>query len=99
MTTPSPYTPVGCGFYDVLEAAAVRKTTIQVRYLTPEGRETEYQGRILDVFARGSEEFVRMEGDREVRLDRLIEVDGVKNAACRTTGNSGTPPLAPGDPG
>lgn len=95
MTEPSPYTPVGCGFYDMLEAAAVRKVVTHVRYLEEDGRETRYAGLILDVYSRGQEEFVVIEGGREIRLDRLAEIDGVVNTACR---RSGVPPPPPGNP-
>ncbi len=78
------YTPVGCGFYDMLEAAAVKRTRTEIRYLDGQGREAGYAGPVVDVFARGKEEFVRLDGGLEIRLDRLTSVNGVVNDQCRT---------------
>lgn len=83
MADPSPYTPVGCGFYDMLEAAAVTRAGTEVRYLAADGTEALYSGRVVDVFSRGVEEFVLLEGDLLIRLDRLVSVNGVMNKVCR----------------
>lgn len=53
MNDPTPYKPVACSFYDVLEAAALRQHPV---ILVLEDRSVE--SLVLDVFARGREEFL-----------------------------------------
>lgn len=76
------YRPVACGIYDMLEAAVVRRSPAVLLYYDHAGKESRYTGRILDVFARGSEEFVKLEGGEELRLDRIRSLDGVANDRC-----------------
>jgi Rho-binding antiterminator len=71
-----PYTPVACGFYDVLEAAALRGTPVEVVHVDGGGAEVRLATPLADVFSRGGAEFVRLADGREVRLDRLVRVDG-----------------------
>ena len=69
------YRPISCSVHDRLEALAVRSRPCRIRHRTPEGAVESAEGRIVDIFARQGEEFLRMDGGEEIRLDRLVEVE------------------------
>lgn len=72
------YHPIDCGFYDLLEHHAIRGDTTEIVYRDVEGnQEMTVSTRILDVYARGGEEFVVLadpQGGAPIRLDRLVRV-------------------------
>lgn len=75
------YQPIDCSVHDRLEDLAVRQVVCRIRYMavSTSGRnateeEAEMEGRIVDVFARDGEEFLRTDEGREIRLDRLRAV-------------------------
>lgn len=75
------YQPIDCSVHDRLEDLAVRQVVCRIRYTvaSASGRnateeEAELEGRIVDVFARDGEEFLRTDEGREIRLDRLRAV-------------------------
>jgi Rho-binding antiterminator len=72
-----PYQPIDCSFYDRIEAAAVRRAPVVLRHHDVEGSEVETKGRVADVFSRGGAEYMRMAEGREIRLDRILALDGV----------------------
>lgn len=72
-----PYRPIDCSFYDRIEAAAVRRTPVALRYRGADGSEVETRGRVADVFSREGAEFLQVAGGPEIRLDRLLALDGV----------------------
>lgn len=76
MTNP-PYHPIDCGLHDRLLAAATRGRTVQVRFRGDAGELLDLRSRILDVFSREGAEYLRTSEGGEIRLDRLLEVDGV----------------------
>lgn len=63
-----PYRPIACSLHDRFEAAVVRRTRVT---LTWPGRATPYHGPILDVLVRDGAEFLVLEQDETVRLDRI----------------------------
>ena len=79
------YRPIDCGFYDRIEAAAVRGRPCTLVLLGPDGAQT-IQARIADVFSRDQAEFVRLADGTEARLDRVLSLDGVP----RPGGGTGT---------
>ncbi|MEM6646293.1 MAG: hypothetical protein AAF730_08565 [Bacteroidota bacterium] len=70
------YTPIDCGFYDVLEANAVRRRTIEIVY-THADAEQRITDRIVDLQAREHGEFMILASGQEIRLDHLLTVDGI----------------------
>lgn len=81
----TPYRPIACALHDELQLRALRRARVTVRYRStpgpghaasaPDVRELE--GRVVDVRTRdGAEYLVLAQGD-EIRLDRLVDVDGV----------------------
>ena len=77
MSTYSAYQPINCEFHDVLESVAVRRSPALIRYLDVNGEQAELRSCIIDVYARGGAEYLRLPSDQEIRLDRLVSVDGV----------------------
>jgi len=57
-----PYRAVGCGICEKLEAAAVKRVWSRILYHDSRGNGAEYVGLVLDVFARGKEEYIRLGG-------------------------------------
>ncbi len=72
-----PYRPIDCGLHDRLLAAATLRRRVALRFRGPDGAPVDAHDRIVDVFTRGGAEYLRTEDGAEVRLDRLVEVDGV----------------------
>lgn len=75
---PAPYTPIDCSLHDRLEALATVGRHCQIVYRAEDGTTDELTGRIADVFAQRGAEYLRLESGAEVRLDRLVQVDGVE---------------------
>ena len=73
----TPYTPIDCSLHDRLESAATLRLPVQIIYHDPDGRRHEINGRLVDVFAKDGEEFVKTGDNVLIRLDRLISVEGV----------------------
>ncbi len=67
------YTPIDCGFYDRVEAAAMRRTPVALELTDG----TTLTARILDVGARDGADWADVEGIGAVRLDRIAALDGV----------------------
>ncbi|MEX2531456.1 MAG: hypothetical protein WD960_11850 [Gemmatimonadota bacterium] len=75
MTDQPPYSPIDCSVHDRLEAFATLQTRCRIAFRTDEGEAVELVDRIVDVFTRGAEEFLRSASGQEVRLDRLDSVE------------------------
>ena len=73
---PDPYKPIDCGVYDQLEVLAMRRTPCVVEFRDDDGSEETIEGPIVDVFSKAGEEFVKLSGDRFVRLDHLVRING-----------------------
>ncbi|GJQ20929.1 MAG: hypothetical protein HBSIN02_12840 [Bacteroidia bacterium] len=82
---PTPYKPVACSFYDVLEAAAFRKHPV---ILVLEDRSVESV--LLDVYAKGTEEFLSA---REIASGKpfTLRLDAVRRIIDPTTNTTYAP--------
>ena len=69
----SDYTPIACSLHDRFEAAAVTRTTVTLRW---PGQESPYVGLILDVRVRDGAEYLVLEGEQSIRLDRIELIGG-----------------------
>lgn len=69
------YIPIRCDFHDELLVRALRRCRCEIIYRTEADREVCLWDSIEDVYARGGEEFIRLSGGAEIRLDRLVRVD------------------------
>ena len=78
-----PYVPIACGIYDELESLAVRRTVCQIEFLST-SRIESVQSRIVDVYSRNKEEFIKIEDGRDIRLDCLHAINGnAVGGSCR----------------
>jgi Rho-binding antiterminator len=73
----APYAPIACSVHDELEAAATLGRLVTLTYEEPDGRREARTDRITDVGSRDGAEYVRLSSGVEVRLDRVVEVDGI----------------------
>lgn len=73
-----PYHPIDCGYHDRLLALATLRRPCEVVYSDGAGEPRAAHDRIEDVFSRGGAEWLRLADGTEVRLDRLLRVDGVE---------------------
>lgn len=70
------YQPVSCQFYDELEAMATLRKPIAVVFLNPLGQAQSLQGKIKDLYSRYKAEFLVLDDGTEIRLDRILQVNG-----------------------
>lgn len=70
------YCLVDCGFHDQLEALATLRQFCQISYRTVTGEVVEVQDQIVDVYAANHADFLKLKDGTEIRLDRLISVNG-----------------------
>ena len=78
MSESSEYRPIACGLHDRLEALATTGGVVQIVIRSSDGARRTLEDRLVDVFAREGEEFVRTGAGELIRLDHLESVDGVK---------------------
>lgn len=72
------YKPVDCGFYDRLEAAAVLRKTVEIEFLKDDSSVTS-EAVIKDLRAVNGAEFLILTDGTEIRLDRIVSVDGISS--------------------
>jgi Rho-binding antiterminator len=82
--TGSGYRPIGCSVHDKLEETSVRGTVAHFLIRDEKGGEREVQDRIQDIYARNGVEYMRTAGGLEIRLDRLMAVNGETVAGGET---------------
>jgi transcriptional antiterminator Rof (Rho-off) len=75
-----PYHPISCDFHSELELLALHRTVCPIVYKNEEGREEKVESFINDLFTREGEEFLLLPDGREIRLDRLVSVNGLEFA-------------------
>ncbi len=72
------YEPIDCNFYDLLEAAATLKKECIIDFFNAEFREQQILSRIKNLFTENKEEYMELENDTLIRLDKIIAVNGKK---------------------
>ena len=65
------YQPIACHVHDQLEHLAVRGVVCLVTYLDDSGQVAETTGRITDIENRGGEEYLSLDRELDIRLDRI----------------------------
>ena len=70
------YKPFDCSLHDELESAATLRRTVSIVYETSE-ESLEVKDRIVDVFSKDGEEFIRLASGLTIRLDRIISFEGI----------------------
>mgnify|MGYP000874994645 CR=1 FL=1 len=70
------YKQVSCSLYDGVESLAVIKKRVKLVYINSANEKTETENFIADVFSKDKAEYIRLGDGSEIRLDKLIEIDG-----------------------
>jgi Rho-binding antiterminator len=71
------YRPISCDFHDLLESVSTSRQIARIRFRDADGTAKERNTSIQDVFSRGGAEYLLMGTWETVRLDQLVEVDGI----------------------
>ncbi len=71
------YVPISCDFYDELELRALRGKPVALHYQKAD-QEVRITAWIRTFETRNKEEFMQLENGEEIRLDRLISIDGIQ---------------------
>lgn len=72
------YQPISCDFHDLLEVHATTRKPVRMVYRDDAGTVNDIDAVITDVFARAGADYLSLNTGATLRLDRLIEVDGVR---------------------
>lgn len=72
------YRPISCDFHDELQLLALRRTVVPIHFRTPGGEEVTVESKITDLYTREGEEFLLLPTNEEIRLDRLVSVNGLE---------------------
>lgn len=72
-----PYVPVSCEVYDTLEDCAVRRRQCDIFYRDDAGQTVTIRDRIVSLSIQDKAEYVCLESGACVRLDALIELNGM----------------------
>ena len=75
---PEKYQPVSCDFYDELELLALRQTVAELIIRMEDGASQKLSQKIKNLQTRNKEEFLILENGQEIRLDKLISVNGIE---------------------
>lgn len=70
------YTPIDCSLHDRLEAAATLRRRVLLRYDAGD-EQVEENGGIVDIRTRAGAEYLVLSSGTEVRLDRIVSMDGL----------------------
>ncbi|MES2801627.1 MAG: hypothetical protein V4654_03995 [Bdellovibrionota bacterium] len=71
---PKTYDSVSCDFTDELEFTVIKKLQVELKYWNVKNNLHSIRGRIIDIFTRDHEEYLKMSNLTEVRLDRIASV-------------------------
>lgn len=88
MNTPPPYRPIACGLHDELLLRALRRTPVPIAFLGPRGGVRKRRGVPVDVRTRDAAEYLLLADGTEIRLDRLVQVDGIPFDGAFSPSNS-----------
>jgi len=70
------YRQISCSHHDRVEAAVVTGKICELNHRTADGGERMSRVRLTDVLTRNGEEFVLTAAGDEIRLDKVISLDG-----------------------
>jgi transcriptional antiterminator Rof (Rho-off) len=81
--TDDDYRPIDCSLHDQLEILALRGRPVALRVREPDGSTRELEDTVVDWVARDGVEWVVTGGGEEIRMDRLVTVDGIEFGDAR----------------
>ena len=70
------YIPISCDFHSHLETWAVKREIVYITF-TEDQKSITIQGKITDLFNKKGEEFMVIEDNKNIRLDQIIEINGL----------------------
>lgn len=73
----APYRPIACSLVDELQLRAMRGRPVTIRYRGAGDATTESRSVIRDVLSRDGAEYLVLDEGEDIRLDDLLEVDGL----------------------
>jgi Rho-binding antiterminator len=76
------YVLVDCGFHDELEALATLRQPCRIVYRNAADKSVEIEGLIVDVYAANKADFLKMNDGTEIRLDKIVAVNGKQISFC-----------------
>lgn len=69
------YTPIDCNFHDRIESLATLRRRVEVVHEDEADDEAVSEGVIVDLYTTPTkEEFLRMDDDTRIRLDRIVSI-------------------------
>lgn len=71
------YKPIACGLYDELELRALRKSKVELSYNDSKNYVQTIEGTIADIFSKDNVEYLKTDRGLLIRLDDIIELDGI----------------------
>ncbi|MCU0735325.1 MAG: hypothetical protein MUF20_07350 [Methylotetracoccus sp.] len=74
----SSYRPIDCTLHDELELRAMRRAFCNLVWRDEQGAVRRCRAVIADIVTRRGEEWLRLDDGAEIRLDRILEVDGLR---------------------
>jgi Rho-binding antiterminator len=77
------YAPIACSAHDRLEAAATLGRPLTIVYDGLDGRYEIREARITDLESRDGAEFATLSTGQRIRLDRIVEIEGVSVRSAR----------------
>ena len=80
-----PYRPIDCSVHDELLARATLGRPTEIEYVDENGEVRTVRDRIVDVFARERAEYLKLANGIEIRLDKLVTVDGIRTTPGATS--------------
>ena len=72
------YRPISCDFHDELQLISLRKMIVPIVYRKQDDMEITIESKIADLYTREKEEFLLLPSGEEIRLDRLVSVNGIE---------------------
>ncbi len=72
------YQQISCSHHDQIEAAVVTRKICELTYRIADGEEQMIRVRLKDILSREGKEFALTESGEEIRLDRILTLDGVE---------------------
>lgn len=77
------YKPIACGLYDELELRALRKQKTKITFRNESGNIQTTDFVISDLIAKDKAEYLKTSDGTIIRLDDILEVDGIiYNKTC-----------------
>ncbi len=77
------YKPIACGLYDELELRAIRKQRVKLIFQDDKKGNEVIECIITDLFSKNKVEFLKTSDGKIIRLDDILELDGIIfNKSC-----------------